>query len=319
MPASSSSSTSENRFGWRLPGAFVCASSSTRTSAGRRARTASRSISSRRVPRYSTMRRGSTSKPSRRASVSRRPWASTTPTTTSTPSRRRSWAACSIAYVLPTPGAAPTKTFRRARVSLLARSRSASGEGRRASSRAVGIERQVQREDVDPRLAEDAELPALGVPCHERANRLLGHAACLGDARHLEVGAGGRDMRIESAAGRGDEVGGDRSTRMLLLETRGRLAHALEHALIGGPVVRPAGSGSIVPRAGGRGARVEIAPAGEGLSDERGAADGAVTDHQAAARLVREDLGDAGHGQGVYHPGGERQNERHDDGRSDLR
>ena len=45
MPASSSSTTSCQRLAWREPGALVCASSSTRISAGRRASAASRSNS----------------------------------------------------------------------------------------------------------------------------------------------------------------------------------------------------------------------------------------------------------------------------------
>ena len=53
MPASSSSSTSCHRFSLREPGTFVCASSSTSATFGLRASTASRSISSNDVPRYS--------------------------------------------------------------------------------------------------------------------------------------------------------------------------------------------------------------------------------------------------------------------------
>ena len=51
---------SSHRFAWRLPGAFVCASSSTRISSGLRARAASRSNSRSFVPRYSTKRGGRT-------------------------------------------------------------------------------------------------------------------------------------------------------------------------------------------------------------------------------------------------------------------
>ena len=64
IPASSSSSTSCHRLGWRDSGAFVWASSSTRTSAGRRARAASRSNSSTSTPRYARRSRGRTSSPS---------------------------------------------------------------------------------------------------------------------------------------------------------------------------------------------------------------------------------------------------------------
>ncbi len=57
IPASISSSTSCQRFSWRPePGTLVCASSSTRATVGFRARTASRSISSKVDPRYSATR-----------------------------------------------------------------------------------------------------------------------------------------------------------------------------------------------------------------------------------------------------------------------
>ena len=53
MPSSSSSSTSCQRLPLRAPGTFVCASSSTIATCGRRAITASTSISSSVTPRYS--------------------------------------------------------------------------------------------------------------------------------------------------------------------------------------------------------------------------------------------------------------------------
>ena len=49
-----------------------------------------------------------------------RPCVSTTPMTTSTPSRCRAWAAVSISYVLPTPGAAPRNILKRPRALLAA-------------------------------------------------------------------------------------------------------------------------------------------------------------------------------------------------------
>ena len=82
------------------------------------------------APLYSTRCRGITSMPSSSASVSFRPWVSTTPTTTSMPSCKRALAAVSISYVLPTPGAAPTKIFKRPRDSCCAACSSASAEGR---------------------------------------------------------------------------------------------------------------------------------------------------------------------------------------------
>ena len=62
IPASSSSSTSCQRFSLREPGTFVCASSSTSATSGLRASTASTSISSNVAPRYSMAARGTTSR-----------------------------------------------------------------------------------------------------------------------------------------------------------------------------------------------------------------------------------------------------------------
>src|SRR5438093_4550254 len=141
MLAASSSSTSCQRLAGREPAALVWASSSTRINVGRRARAPSRSRSWSVDPRYSTERLGSTSRPWSSASVSTRPCVSTKPTTTSTPSSRCSRAASSMAYVLPTPAAAPKNTFslprRRRASSSWTRTRSASGSGRASTARSV--------------------------------------------------------------------------------------------------------------------------------------------------------------------------------------
>src|SRR6266545_596513 len=170
MPASTSSRTSSQRLEWREPSALLWASSSTRMTDGRRARAASRSNSLSVVPRYGTWRGGRISSPSRRDSVSARPWLSTTPTTTSTPSALRSRADSSIAKVLPTPAAAPKKSLRRPRdfrvSSSFALARRASGSGRLPvtgihlnPSRAQCIESRISQgirleEDVGERDAE---------------------------------------------------------------------------------------------------------------------------------------------------------------------
>ena len=85
MPAVSSSSTSWWRLGLRDPGTLVWASSSTSTTWGRRARTASTSISSKMAPRWVMSRRGTISRSRSWAAVLGRPWVSTNPTTTSVP------------------------------------------------------------------------------------------------------------------------------------------------------------------------------------------------------------------------------------------
>ncbi|CAM5462554.1 hypothetical protein STANM309S_05976 [Streptomyces tanashiensis] len=97
IPAARSSATSCHRLGFREPGTFVWASSSTRATAGRRARTASMSISVKVVPRYSRVRRGICSRPCSMTSVRGRPWCSTNATTQSVPRSTRRWPSESIA------------------------------------------------------------------------------------------------------------------------------------------------------------------------------------------------------------------------------
>jgi hypothetical protein len=88
-------------------GTFVCASSSTSATCGRRRSTASTSISSNVLSRKAIVRRGTTSSPAICSAVFRRPCDSTKPTTTSSPYSARRRPSFSIANVLPTPAAAP--------------------------------------------------------------------------------------------------------------------------------------------------------------------------------------------------------------------
>ncbi len=97
IPASSSSSTSCQRFSLRDPGTLVCANSSTRAIPGCRASTASTSISSNVAPRYSSVARGMTSSPSSSAMVCGRACGSANPTTTSAPRSARRCPSLSMA------------------------------------------------------------------------------------------------------------------------------------------------------------------------------------------------------------------------------
>ena len=73
-----------------------------------------------------------------------------------------------------------------------------------------GVERQIQLEHVDARLAEHAERAAFGVLADERRDLGRGQAARSSDARDLILGRGDADVRIEAAARRGDEIDGHR-------------------------------------------------------------------------------------------------------------
>src|ERR1700675_440315 len=90
---------------------FVCASSSTSTTHGLRARMASTSISSKSAPLYSIALRGTSSRFAISSPTAFRPWVSTTPITTSSPRVCRRIASVSMVWVLPTPGAYPRKSL----------------------------------------------------------------------------------------------------------------------------------------------------------------------------------------------------------------
>ena len=145
MPAASSSSTSCHRFSLREPGTFVCASSSTSATFGRRARSASTSISSKDEPRYSMRRRGTTSRSSICAAVFSRPCVSTNPMTTSVPREH-----ATATFVEHREGLADTGSRSEIDAELPASHR-VSLRSRRL------VQRDVELEHVDAGLAEEAE------------------------------------------------------------------------------------------------------------------------------------------------------------------
>ena len=101
IPALSSSATSWLRWLWRLPALFRCARSSTNTSVGARASTASRSIS----PSFASAGPARRSSAASRRAVQACPCGSTTPAATSVPCPFCRRACFSMAQVLPAPGA----------------------------------------------------------------------------------------------------------------------------------------------------------------------------------------------------------------------
>ncbi len=175
IPASRMRSTSSQRFSRGEPGTFVWASSSIRATVGWRAMTASVSISSTTTPRYSMRRRGTTSRPSSRAAVLRpavRPRRSRPP--------RRSRGPCgdgpprasgrSCRRRAPSRGRRGGARARPARIRPIA--------GQHLLRRGADVERvalaglahrrqpvqvEVDEQDVDPRLAQEAEQRLLGV------------------------------------------------------------------------------------------------------------------------------------------------------------
>ena len=57
------------------------------------------------------------------------------------------------------------------------------------------VEIEVQFQHIDPRFAQEAQLAAFGVLGNQLANSIFTHPTFAGHARHLELGAGGSDVR----------------------------------------------------------------------------------------------------------------------------
>src|SRR5262245_10728267 len=66
------------------------------------------------------------------------------------------------------------------------------------------VEREIQLQNIDPRVTEDAEITATGVLLDELANFVLAQRTSFSNARDLELGIAQADLRIESATRRGN-------------------------------------------------------------------------------------------------------------------
>ena len=75
------------------------------------------------------------------------------------------------------------------------------------SLRPQGVESHIETHHVDVRLTDQAEKASFDRLRDEIANLRLRQATRLGDARHLEERGRRRDVRVEAAGGRRDEVG----------------------------------------------------------------------------------------------------------------
>ena len=161
--------------------------------------------------------RGRTSRPSSRAAVSARPWVSTRPMTTSRPSALSRLARGQHGVGLADAGRGAEEDLELA-APLLARQRQqrvrigAAVEFalRRHALFLSVVERQIEQEHIDARLAEKAE-PGLSTWASTRSRTLSGvEAARLGDGRRLQQRVLRRNVRIEARGRGGQRVGGQR-------------------------------------------------------------------------------------------------------------
>ena len=195
IPASRITSTSSQRLARADPGAFVWASSSTSATVGRRAMTASVSISSTVMSLYATVRRGTTSRPSTSAGRERPAVGLHEPDDDVRAAAGPPVAllehpvgladAGRHAEVQPQPPA--RRSPPRSGTAPAARPATAGRRGRRAPRRSSQepVQVEVELEDVDAGLAEEAEQPALGVAGDGRLDVGDGDAAGRGDAGDL--------------------------------------------------------------------------------------------------------------------------------------
>ena len=223
MPASSSSSTSCQRLGWREPGALVCASSSTRISAGLRCERRveiellERAVAVARLP-CAAGAPGPRAGPRSRCGRASRPRRSTTSTPCARSARAARQHRVGLADAgrgaeedlqLAAPRPAPPRAFGRGQQ--LHRDRDVVGRhlchGRSLRLACTRVEGEVQLQHVDPRLAEDAEQPV--APCAARSVLTPCPAAtprALATRVDLIVRRGDADVRVEAAGRGGDQI-----------------------------------------------------------------------------------------------------------------
>src|SRR5438067_2768956 len=170
------------------------------------------------------------------------------------------------------------------------------------------VEREVDEEDVDARLAQHEQVARLDPALDHGPYPIFRDAAGPGDARRLPERCLRRDVRIEPAGGGRDELRGNGSgrVRVVVEEPIEVLLDPVAQGLRGGAQIRAGRAGSIpssLPR-GGR-TRLQIGVPGEGLPDELGADDPSpLVAYQASLCPGREqDVGDAGRQERIEEPG----------------
>ncbi len=100
-----------------------------------------------------------------------------------------------------------------------------------------GIKTQVQFQNVDPGLSEEAPLPSLRVLGDEFPQRFFAHAARFRNARDLELRGGRRNVGIKPRSRRCDHIDRDGRARILCWRAGDICVHAIDEFLIGGPKV----------------------------------------------------------------------------------
>ena len=154
------------------------------------------------------------------------------------------------------------------------------------------VERQVELEHVDARLAQQPEIRRFGVLRNQLIELIGGNATGFGHARRLRLRLRGADVGIQAARRPGQHIGwnGPCIVRVFLVEFVHRRLHAIDQLLIGGAVIKSTGSGGIVAVVtGSGGTRLEILGPCEILANQLRTDDSIAFGDQAAVGLMRKD------------------------------
>ena len=123
------------------------------------------------------------------------------------------------------------------------------------------VERQVEEQHVDARLAEEPELAAFGERADELRHVSFGMPRSFATRGHLEARPPARCAGSSPDADDVTRSTGTGRPGVLLLRIIDRLLHGVDQLLVGRPEVRAAGVRGIVARAGRRRPRAESSPA----------------------------------------------------------
>src|SRR6201982_2415408 len=132
------------------------------------------------------------------------------------------------------------------------------------------VEVEIQFQDIHARFAKETQVAGLGMFPYEYAHVFFFHSAFPGNTRYLEFRGRRRNFGVQSGAGSGDEVDGNRRGRTLRLGLLYVGIDPFDQRLIRGSEVRTAARRRVVSRTCVGRPRMKITGFGKGLPDDSG-------------------------------------------------
>src|SRR5208283_83165 len=147
------------------------------------------------------------------------------------------------------------------------------------------VQREIQFQHVDAGLSQESKPATFGESLNQRTQFSLAHLSCPRHSGNLEFGRSGRDVGIESGAGSGNKVNGNRSGTIFRSCSLHVSLYPVEQYLICGSKVRATAGSGVVSGSGVGWPRVEIARPRKRLTDDSGAHNFSVSLDQLPLRL----------------------------------